>query len=76
MVPIMQKEIDTFVNVVWNSHRIRVQKDTFLPAGIPNHIYSFPEQYGLEECGMALPLPGALQTVASSDKKWLNKTYT
>lgn len=56
MVPIMQKEIDTFVNVVWNTHRIRAQKDTFLPAGIPNHIFSFPEQYGVEECGMVLPV--------------------
>lgn len=53
MVPIMQKEIDTFVHVVWNSHRIRAQKDTFLPDGVPNHIYNFPDQYGLEECGMS-----------------------
>ena len=53
MVPIMQKEIDTFVHVVWNSHRIRAQKNTFLPDGIPNHIYNFPDQYGLEECGMS-----------------------
>ena len=53
MVPMMQKEIDTFVNVVWNSHRFWAQKDTFLPAGVPNHIYSFP---GLEECGTALPV--------------------
>ena len=56
MVPIMQKENDTFVNVVWNTHRIRAQKDTFLPSGIPNHIFSFPEQYGLEKCGMVLPV--------------------
>ena len=52
MVPIMQKEIDTFVHVVWNTHRIREQRNTYLPDGIPNHIYSFPEKYGLEECGM------------------------
>ena len=52
MVPIMQKEIDTFVHVVWNSHRIQAQKNTFLPDGIPNHIYNFPDQYGLKECGM------------------------
>ena len=32
-------------------HRIRAQKDTVLPDGVPNHIYSFPEQYGLEKCG-------------------------
>ena len=53
MVPIIQKEIDTFVHVVWNSHRIRAQKNTFLPDGIPNHIYNFPDQYGLKECGIS-----------------------
>ncbi|KXJ15658.1 uncharacterized protein LOC110237035 [Exaiptasia diaphana] len=51
MIPIMQKEIDTFVNTVWNSHRIRHQKDTYLPDGVPNHIYAFPEKYDLQECG-------------------------
>lgn len=54
MIPIVQKEIDTFVNVVWNSHRIREQKNTYLPDGVPNHIYSFADKYGLEECGMEL----------------------
>ena len=56
MVPIIQKEIDAFVDAVWNNHCIWAQKDTFLPAGVPNHIYSFPDQYGLEKCGMALPV--------------------
>ena len=51
MIPIVQREVNTFVDVVWNSHRIREQKNTFLPDGVPNHIYSFPEKYGLEECG-------------------------
>lgn len=51
MIPVMQKELDTFVDVVWNTHRIRPQKGTSLPTGIPNHIYSFPSKYGLEECG-------------------------
>jgi hypothetical protein len=36
---------------VWNTHRIRQQKDTELPNGVPNHIYSFPEEYGFEDCG-------------------------
>ena len=52
MVPLVQKEIDMFKDTVWNSHRIRAQKDTILPDGVPNHIYSFPEQYGLQDCGM------------------------
>jgi hypothetical protein len=51
MIPLMQKEIDIFVDM-WNSHRIREQKNTLLPDGVPNHIYNFPEKYGLVDCGM------------------------
>ena len=51
MVPVIQQEINMFVDVVWNTHRIREQRNTFLPDGIPNHIYDFPDQYGLEDCG-------------------------
>lgn len=51
MVPLLQKELDIFKDTIWNTHRIRAQKETALPDGIPNHIYSFPEEYGLEECG-------------------------
>jgi len=50
MVPLIQKELDIFRETVWNSHRIRT--DTALPDGIPDHIYNFPEKYGLEESGM------------------------
>ena len=52
MIPLIQKDLDVFRESVWNTHRIRAQKDTCLPDGIPNHMFSFPEQYGLEECGM------------------------
>ena len=52
MIPLIQKDLDVFRESVWNTHRIRAQKDTILPDGIPNHMYSFPEQYGLEECGL------------------------
>ena len=52
MVPLIQKELDIFRETVWNSHRIRAQRDTALPDGVPDHIYNFPEKYGLEECGM------------------------
>jgi len=51
MVPLVQKELDVFRETVWNTHRIRAQKDTNLPVGIPNHIHNFPDQYGLEQCG-------------------------
>lgn len=51
MIPLIQKELDTFRVSVWNTHRIRAQKDALLPNGVPNHIYNFPEKYDLEECG-------------------------
>ncbi|CAB4026934.1 Hypothetical predicted protein [Paramuricea clavata] len=54
MVPLIQKELDIFREKVWNTHRIRAQKDTLLPDGVPEHIYNFPEQYNLEECGFAV----------------------
>lgn len=64
MVPIMQKEIDTFVHVVWNTHRIRAQKNTLLPDGVPNHIYS------LEECGTdSIFIYGGLLLILVVDEK-------
>ena len=48
--PLVQKELDVFRETVWNTHRIRAQKDTVLPDGIPDHIYNFPEQYNLKDC--------------------------
>ena len=47
---ILERELDIFKDTVWNTHRIRKQKDTYLPDGIPNHIFEFPEEYGLEDC--------------------------
>ena len=52
MIPLMQRELDEFRNTVWNLHRIRAQKNTFMPDGVPDHIYNFPEEYGMQECGM------------------------
>lgn len=43
LIPVVQKELDLFRTVVWNSHKIRTQKDTALPDEIPDHIYNFPE---------------------------------
>ncbi|XP_028412126.1 uncharacterized protein LOC114534852 [Dendronephthya gigantea] len=54
MIPVLQKELDIFKESVWNTHRIRAQKNTNLPDGIPNHIYSFPELYGFEDKGWAV----------------------
>ncbi|ESO91858.1 hypothetical protein LOTGIDRAFT_163218 [Lottia gigantea] len=53
-VPIMQKELDIFRENVWNTHRGRKQKDKCLPAGVPEHIYHFPEKYGGKPCGITL----------------------
>ena len=51
LILVLQKQLDSFRQTVWNTHRIRTQKDTFLPDGVPDHIYEFPEKYGLEDCG-------------------------
>ena len=50
----MQKELDLFRDTVWNSHRIRKQRDARLPKGIPDHIFNFPENYDAEQCGKCL----------------------
>ena len=46
MIPMLQKELDSFKDGVWNCHRIRAQKDTLLPDG-------HPTEYGLEESGIS-----------------------
>jgi hypothetical protein len=51
LIPLLQKELDVFKDTIWNSHIIRQQKETDLPNGVPNHIYAFPDAYGLEDCG-------------------------
>ena len=51
MIPVIQKEVDEFAEVVWNTHRISAQKDQILSAGIPTHIYHFSENYRLKKCG-------------------------
>ena len=51
MIPMMQQQLDEFRCTVWNSHRIRAQKDTFMADGVPNHIFEFPERYGMEKQG-------------------------
>jgi surface polysaccharide O-acyltransferase-like enzyme len=51
MIPVLQKQLDSFKDTVWNCHRIRTQIETLLPDKVPNHMYDFPEEYGLEKCG-------------------------
>ena len=51
LIPILQKEMDLFKDTFRNTHRIRTQKSTDLPSGVPYHIFDFPSEYGLEKCG-------------------------
>ena len=51
MVPLIQREIDIFKDNIWNIHRIRDQNDVYLPSGVPNHTYNFPEEYNLHHWG-------------------------
>ena len=46
MIPMMQRELDEFRLTIWNTHRIRAQKETLMADGIPDHIFEFPERYG------------------------------
>ena len=52
-IPIVQRECNTFVDY-WNSHRIRAQEKLEIPTGIPNHMFSFPENYGATNKGICL----------------------
>ena len=53
-IPVIQKGLNLFRETVWNSHRGRKQKFKELPAGVPNHIYYFSENYGGESCGFPI----------------------
>ena len=50
-VQVILKELENFC-CSWNTHRVRRQKDAQLPNGIPEHLYSLPEKYGAQKCGM------------------------
>ena len=43
-VDIIARELDEFKNY-WNSHKIRSNKKSSLPSGIPNNLYSMPTVY-------------------------------
>ena len=52
-IPVIQRECNIFVSN-WNTHRIREQKNLLLLSGIPDHMFSFPEQYGGTQCGIPI----------------------
>ena len=46
-IPVVQRALDEFREVVWNNQRGRKQEGAALPKGKPpQHIYDFPETYG------------------------------
>lgn len=47
---LIQKDLD-LISQEWNTHRIRRQKNTELPARKPNCLYYFPEAYGSKNYG-------------------------
>ena len=46
IVPILQKELDDFVKW-WNSHRIRYNRKSDSPKGIPDDLFDIPEAVGM-----------------------------
>lgn len=52
-IPIVQREIDLFVEL-WNNSRTTLQRGTLMPDGIPNVIYNYPEECGIEDKGWPL----------------------
>ena len=48
---IIQRECDTFVDL-WNPYKVRSRNNLELPNGVPNHMFSFPEQYGGTQKGI------------------------
>ena len=54
-IPIVQREIDLFVEL-WNNSRGRLQRNTLMPDGIPNVIHNCPEEYGIEDKGWSISI--------------------
>ena len=66
-IPIVQRECDIFVKY-WNSHRIRGQDKVELPTGVPEHMFSFPEQYGGKNMGIMLSKDQLTEGVTDADE--------
>ena len=48
LIPVIQKQLDSFPETICNTHRIRRQENTSLPDGVSDHIYNFQQEYGLK----------------------------
>lgn len=40
--------------ISWNAHRVRKNKQSNMPAGVPNFLYNYPEHYGFCQMGKSL----------------------
>ena len=58
-----------------NNHQIKFQKDTILPDGAPEHIYSFPEKYSFEKCGLSISEEQLQQLVELSRVQRISNEY-
>ena len=36
--------------IMWNTHRMRANRNASCPSGIPDDLYFFPEVHGMEVC--------------------------
>ena len=76
MVPLIQRHLDEFKDLIWNTHRIRHQKDTYMADGVPNHMYDFPAKYRMEQCGMYSSVPNCREGVILQFLKFFNPKIT
>ncbi|KAK3712321.1 hypothetical protein QZH41_017256 [Actinostola sp. cb2023] len=74
-IPVIGKEMDVFCKTIWNSHRVRSQKEAQMPKGIPNHLYSFPAEYGAEECGFPVSKEALDEVAQLSDVMSVGDDY-
>ena len=54
---LLKKDIREFV-VMWNTHRMRANKHTNCPQGVPDDLYFFPEIHG--KCVQQLSVEGTI----------------
>ena len=71
---VLEREMHLFVTN-WNDHRIRFQKDTILPDGVPEHIHTFSEKYSLEKCGLSISEKQLQQVVEPSGVLRISDEY-
>ncbi|KAJ6470744.1 hypothetical protein C8R47DRAFT_1148134 [Mycena vitilis] len=54
-VPLLQAQLDEF-RVWWNHHRVRAQKDKYMPSGhVPADAFDHPQNYGGLDCRIPVP---------------------